>query len=200
VSTLRTSEPRFRRLIDAIAEYVALPSWEIHGERFVAGEVLEALILQESGGLPAARRYEPHHDAPGRRDSAEDADTPNLDDGLLEDDASYGLMQVLGSNVRRLVGAHARPCEACGLREPGGLNFGFLLRPLTGMAFGLRVLLEELDLTDGSWSRSLARYNGGPSGESVQPDGKMRRQIYVDEVERKCVIVREDRKDAGWIR
>lgn len=188
MSNLRTSEPRLRRLIDASAQFVGLPPWEIHGERFLAGEVLEALILQESGGRPTARRYEPHHDVPGRTDRAEDGDTPLVDDGPLEDDASYGLIQVLGTNVRRMIGA-----------PPGTpLNFGFLFRPLTGLAFGLRILLEEHLATGGNWARALARFNGGPTGERMAPDGTMRLQRYVEEVEAKCVLVRLDRRERQW--
>lgn len=188
VSSLRTSESRFRRLIDATAEFIGLPPWEIHGERFLPGEVLEALILQESGGRPEARRYEPHHDTAARRDAASDGDTFDHDDGPLEDDASYGLIQVLGSNVRRLVGA-----------PPGTpMDFGFLLRPLAGLAFGLRVLLIELDATDESWARALARYNGGPTGEVMTATGAMRRQEYVDDVEAKCHVVRVDRRENDW--
>ena len=95
-----------------------------------------------------------------------------LDDGPLEDDASYGLMQVMGYNARRLVGA-----------LPGTkLDFGFLLLPITNLAFGLRVLLGELAATGNVVARALARYNGGPTGDSLDGNGVMRRQVYVDGV------------------
>ena len=86
----------YRPLIDACALQVGLPPW---GD-LRSGEWLEGLILQESGGNPKARRYEPHQDRAGRPDAPSDGDQPGIDDGQLEDDASYGLMQVMGSNVR----------------------------------------------------------------------------------------------------
>jgi len=165
-----------------------LPSWEVHGDLFLPGELLEAVVLQESAGHPAARRYEPHQDRAGRRDASEDADRPGADDGLFEDDASYGLMQVMGYNARRIVGA-----------SPGTpLNFGFLLRAQAGLAFGLRILVDELEATGGDVPRALARYNGGPTGDVLEPQGTMRRQVYVDGVEAKAFLVRGNRLERGW--
>src|SRR5262245_7846063 len=152
---------RYRQLLDAIAVECALPGWK----QFPAGVWLEALVMQESSGNPLARRYEPHHDVAGRKDAASDGDKIGQDDGLLEDDASYGLMQVLGSNVRRIIGA-----------PPGTpLHFDFLMRPLAGIAFGLRVLLDELRVSHNDVDQALARYNGGSTGAmlipTTSPDG-----------------------------
>jgi len=170
-----------RPLIQGAAFAANLPWWRT----WAPAEWLEALVLQESGGNPTAMRYEPHHDRPGRPDAATDGDQPDHDDGILEDDRSYGLMQVLGSNIRRIVGA-----------PPGTpLNFGFTLRPLMGMALGCRVLAEELsnDTTVNAVARALARYNGGPAG-NPGPDGLLRNQSYVDGVARWAEKVHSDRK------
>ncbi len=159
---------RYRRLIDVAAELVALPKWDYVGTSlFAPGEWLEGLVLHESNGDPRAIRYEAHQDvaAPG------DPDTPGQDDGLLEDDKSYGLMQVMGYNARRL----------CGVPEGTPMNFGFLLLPMTGIAFGLRILTAELTATGGHVASALARYNGGSWGNPVR-GGRLRNQDYVDRV------------------
>ena len=182
---MRTRE--YRPLIDACALQVGLPPW---GD-LRPGEWLEGLVLQESGGDPRARRYEPHQDRPGRADAAGDGDQPDVDDGELEDDASYGLMQVMGSNARRL----------CGLRPGTPMRFGFLLLPITNLAFGLRILAAELVATQGSVVRALCRFNGGPTGDALVSDGRgatvFRRQVYADGVVMHARAVREDRQRAG---
>jgi soluble lytic murein transglycosylase-like protein len=154
-----------RPLLAALAERSRLPAWN----GWPASVWLEALVLQESGGNPNAVRYEPALD---RRRGPGVADRPGVDDGWQEDDKSYGLMQVLGSNVRRLSGL-----------PPGTpMDYTFLTDPVVGLAFGLRVLRAELDATGGDVARALARYNGGPSGERKSADGTMRCQAYVDGV------------------
>lgn len=169
-----------RPLIAASAQQLGLPWWR----SYPPDVWLEAVILQESAGNPKARRYEAHQDQPGRRDAADDADNPAKDDGQLEDDASYGLMQIMGYNARRLVGA-----------GPGtALNFGFLLLPITNIAFGLRILLAELQATSGNVARALARYNGGPTGDAPGPNGTLRRQVYVDGVAAHADRVLRERK------
>jgi soluble lytic murein transglycosylase-like protein len=161
-----------------------LPWWR----GYAPGELLEALVMQESGGNPRARRYEPHQDTATRSDARSDGDVAGQDDGPLEDDASYGLIQILGSNVRRLVGAPpATP-----------LNFGFLFDPALGLGFGLMILKLELAYTHGHVERALARYNGGPTGDTMVADSKggfvLRRQEYVDGVARWIERVHSDRK------
>lgn len=173
-----------RPLIDACAAQTGLPQW---GE-FAPGVWLEGLILQESTGNPKARRYEPHQDRAGRHDAAEDADRPDVDDAQLEDDASYGLMQVMGYNARRL----------CGVPPGTPMDFRFLFLPITGIAFGLRVLSGELAATGGSVVRALCRYNGGPTGDAKVDDGRgslqFRRQEYVDLVLAKTQLAQHDRR------
>lgn len=139
---------------------------------YAPSEWLEGLILAESAGNPKARRYEPHQDTGVRKVRELDPDSPDIDDGLLEDDASYGLMQVMGYNVRQL----------CGVAKGTPMNFGFLYLPITNLSFGLRILTAELQATRGDVSRALARYNGGPTGETLQPNGKMRLEAYVRRV------------------
>src|SRR5262245_832516 len=137
-----------RPLIEAAAGFVGLPPWEWAGERYAPSEWLEALVLVESGGNHRAVRYEPGHDV------VADGDRPGRDDGLLEDDKSYGLMQVLGSNIRRL----------CGVEPGTQMHFGFTLLPLTNLALGLRILTGELAAVGGDVAKALARYNGGRRG------------------------------------
>jgi hypothetical protein len=186
----------YRKLIDAAAELVDLPDWtygglpwgsiRCGGERFTAGEWLEGLILAESGGDPNAVRYEPHQDRSDRHDHAADPDTPDHDDELLEDDTSYGLCQVLGTNIRRLTGL-----------APGTpQHHGFALEPIESLRLGLRVLLEELKATGRDVPRALARYNGGPTGDRIEASGEMRRQAYVERVYRHALAVRGDRRRA----
>lgn len=163
---------KLRPVIDAMADLVGLPEWQHRDlDPFTGGEWLEGLILQESDGDPNAVRYE------GHQDQSPDGDTPNVDDGLWEDDRSYGLMQVMGYNAR----------VYCGVPLGTRMNFAFLLRPLANLAFGLRLLGEELVDTGGDVATALARYNGGPSGNPV--GGPLRTQSYVDGVAAHAGIV-----------
>jgi soluble lytic murein transglycosylase-like protein len=112
---------------------------------------------------------------------------------MLEDDRSYGLMQLLGSNARRI-------CEV----PPGvGMGFSWLLDPSKNIACAKDVLLYELKATGGNVSRALARYNGGPTGEKIvlvgglvgRVNGKMqmRCQGYVDLIRKAAARVEADR-------
>jgi transglycosylase-like protein with SLT domain len=163
-----------RNLIDTAAAHARLPEWN----GLPGGVWLEALILQECGGNPDAVRYESAHDT-----TARGVDRPGVDDGDREDDKSYGLMQVLGSNVRRI----------CGVPPDVALNYGFLRTPLIGMGFGLFILNAELQATGHDVNRALARYNGGPTGDHRDASGRLRRQEYVDGVRRWTDRVRHDR-------
>lgn len=158
---------RYRALIDAAAAVVGLPAWMEGHELYAPGEWLEGMILVESGGNPRAVRYEGHRDKP----SPDEGDEPGQDDGLLEDDCSYGLLQVMGFNVRVL----------CGVAPGIPMNFGFMLLPVTNIAFGLRVLSAELSATNLHVPSALARYNGGPWRN---PPGSedLRNRAYVDKV------------------
>ena len=161
---------RYRSLIDALAAHAGLPPWKLADSTYPGATWLEGQILQESSGDPRARRYE------GLLDHVPDGDTPGIDDGIWEDDASYGLLQVLGSNLRAMVGV------PIGIR----MSFEFALRPATGLCFGVRHLVDEC-LRTVSWDvpRGLARYNGGPGGSLEVAKGGalvLRRQDYVDAV------------------
>jgi len=164
-----------------MAAFVALPVWEYRGEVFAPGEWFEALVLGESGGDPKAIRYEAH------QDRVADGDQPGQDDGTREDDKSYGLTQLMGYNARML----------CGVPPRTRMDFSFLFLPLANLAFGLRLLAEELAITGGDVARALARYNGGPSGTSLVPgpDGSLvlRRQEYVDRIAHHSRLVVRDR-------
>ena len=168
---------KYRSLIDALAAHAHLPPWHMGSQVYPGSAWLEGQVLQESAGDPRARRYE------GHLDRVADGDAPGVDDAIWEDDASYGLLQVLGSNLRAMVGV-----------PPGTrMSFEFALRPAAGLVFGIRHLCDEcLQPVDGDVARALARYNGGPRGTSLVPGpgGRglvLRRQDYVDAV-------------AGWTR
>lgn len=162
---------RLRPVIRAMTESVALPAW---GE-FSGAIWFESLVLQESGADPRAIRYEAHQDI------KQDADVSGHDDGMLEDDKSYGLCQVMGYNIRKMVG----------VAEGVPMNFGFALLPLTNLTLGLRVILGELPAARGQVGVALARYNGGPSG-NPRADGTLRNQEYVNLVAAWTRRVQED--------
>jgi hypothetical protein len=162
---------RFRSLIDVLAAHAQLPPWNHGGETWPAAVWLEGQVLQESSGNPRARRYEP------ALDRRPDGDTPGADDGAFEDDASYGLLQVLGSNIRAQLGI------APGVR----MSFEFAYDPAEGLLRGIRHLQTECFRIAGTdVARALAIYNGGPRGTSLVPgpggELVLRRQDYVDAV------------------
>lgn len=191
-------DAKLRAVIDAAAALVSLPSFAFRSTTYNPGELLEGLILTESAGNPRARRYEPHQDRAGRKDQAQDADLPNQDDGDLEDDASYGLMQVMGYNIRRL----------CQVPDGTAMKFGWCFLPLINISLGLRVLLGELEAvrlevaankipSGRNVDRALARYNGGPTGDDLV-GGAFRLQAYVDKVGRNAALARADRQRLNW--
>lgn len=184
---------KYRQLLDAAAVQVDLPQWVYRGQAFRAGEWLEGLVLGESNGNPRARRYEPHQDRAARRDAPSDPDTPDTDDGVLEDDASYGLFQVMGYNARLLVGAELGTA----------MRFDWLFLPVINVALGLRILTGELSRVKNEIAlgkhpfhqqveRALCRYNGGPTGDALV-DGDLRLRRYIDRVAEHALAVQRDR-------
>jgi hypothetical protein len=198
VTELRTAEPRLRRMIDAVAALEQLPSFSFKADTFTPGELLEGLVLTESSGNPQARRYEPHQDAAGRKDAALDPDPPGVDNGPVEDDASYGLTQVMGYTLKGLLEVD----------RPVRLNYSLLYRPLFGLAAGVEVLKRELAAVfrvsptqseNERTARALARYNGGPSGDAWDAErGAMRRQEYVELVAKNAKRAQDDRRARNW--
>lgn len=192
MSELRTGEPRLRAFIDAAAGLVGLPPFQYRGRGYTPGELLEGLILSESAGNPRARRYEPHQDRASRTDAPRDPDIADQDDGELEDDASYGLCQVMGFNARVL----------CGVPPGIPMRFGWLFLPQVNIATGLRILHSELTVVyalhphesqQERLVRALARYNGGPTGDSIV-NGDIRLRVYVDRVAAHAEVARADRR------
>lgn len=215
MTTLPTGEPNLRRLIDAVATY-ALPTWRSrrYGVTLQPGEWLEGLILTESSGNPRASRYEPHLDRANRRDAAADPDTCDVNDGDLEDDRSYGLCQILGSNVRSLCGAvpllvvgefNHRPVRAVSADDEDAfwapMSFAFAFLPAINLSLGARLLRGELSAVGGGdVERALARYNGGPTGDDIKPEygNDMRLRAYVDRIVKNSRTVIADRAAIGW--
>jgi hypothetical protein len=185
-----------------------LPSWSYRGQLYAAAAWFEGLVYQESVGEPRARRYEPHQDRASRMDAPADPDVCDHDDGELEDDASYGLCQIMGYTARSLVGVdkvtlHGGKLAVTDTGAYPPMRFGWLFRPLTNLSFGLRLLHEELQavqrdvgrtvLSPGDEiARALCRYNGGPTGDNLV-DGDLRLRAYADRVAARAALVRADR-------
>jgi hypothetical protein len=198
VSELRTAEPRFRAYIDAAANFAGLPHFSYRDHEFSPGELLEGQILAESNGDRMARRYESHQDRAARTDAPRDPDTHDQDDGDLEDDASYGLLQVMGFNARVL----------CGCRPGTPMKFGWLFLPQTNISLGLRILLAEMaavyrvhphEAESERLVRALCRYNGGPTGDAwIMETHDFRLRKYVDHVAANALRAQESRRLMGW--
>lgn len=185
VPALLLPTTRYRLYLDACALMQGLPTWRpTLGELYQPGEWLEGIILAESSGNPAARRYEPALDA-----RITPAGQPQADDGDFEEACSWGPMQVLGGNIRRLLD----------LPLGAKINFRAIAANWTiGVQLGLMVLTGELRATGGDVARALARYNGGPTGDRVMPDGSLRRATYVEWVRSRTQKVYLDRGRVGY--
>lgn len=199
---------RWRLAIEGMVRVSGLPPWSYRGQLYTGAAWFEGLVYQESVGEPRARRYEPHQDRASRMDAPADPDVCDHDDGELEDDASYGLCQIMGYTARALVGIDKVTLRGgklvvadTGVYPP--MRFGWLFRPLTNLSLGLRLLHEELQavqrdvaktvLSPGDEiSRALCRYNGGPTGDNLV-DGDLRLRAYADRVAARAALVRADR-------
>jgi len=159
------TQERIRAIIDQIAPQFS-----------VDPDVVEAIVWVESSGNPKARRYEAH------QDRKPDGDTPGVDDGIHEDDASYGLAQIMGYTARKL-----------GFK---GDNFEALYDERLSIAFCCKLLLQNLRASAMNYRFAVARYNGGPQG-NPRPDGTCRNQDYVDKVFRTMEQLRKKRQKQG---
>jgi Transglycosylase SLT domain. len=211
--TLKTSDRALRELIDDVARYRELPPWAYRGVQFDPGTLLEAIVITESAGDPRATRYEPHQDRTGRPDQVGDQDRPLVNDGPVEDDTSYGLMQVMGYNLKLMLGA-AITIDGRRFPDPSKrVDFTLFFDPEVNLILATRLLCEEIvhvekeiargnrdpvDVPTEVIDRALMRYNGGPSGDDRQDDGTRRLQAYVDKVARNALMVKADRRNVGW--
>ena len=202
---------RWRPAIDGMVRISGLPSWQYRGQIYSPSTWFEGLVFQESVGEPRARRYESHQDRATRMDAPADPDVCDHDDGDLEDDASYGLCQIMGYTARSLIGIEKSTLHGGKLvfadAAHGGvyppMRFGWLFRPLTNLSLGLRLIHEELQavkreiastvLSPGDEiARALCRYNGGPTGDNLV-GGDLRLRAYADRVAKRAALVRADR-------
>jgi hypothetical protein len=182
-ATLPTRQ--YRPLIEALAAHYRLPAWPSLG---TGAEWFEGLVMAESSGDARARRYEPHQDKAGRPDASADADEPGVDDGDIEDDASYGLTQVMGYNARKILSAP----------RSGRMGYAWMYDAPAALWLGFRMIVAELAAVNGDVERALARYNGGPTGDDPTPNPQtgrqeMRRQDYVRRVCRATAQVQADK-------
>lgn len=149
-------------------------------------QLVEALVLQESGGNPWALNPEPRYryfwdirkKAPFRALTAAEiaAKIPPADFHSLAGDpdqewwaqqASFGVCQVMGAVAREL-----------GCTEP---YLTALCDPVIGLRFGCKKLAVEVKWADGDLSSALAAYNGGRGGNA--PGTKpLRNAAYADTV------------------
>lgn len=98
---------------------------------------LAFVVKKESNFEPEARRYEKHHDERGDKEPHRDAfkqfqefsDLPNQDDERWEDDASYGLCQIMGSTAIWL-----------GWKPESDKGFHELFDPATNLDLGAQYL------------------------------------------------------------
>lgn len=164
----------YRPVIDAMASFVALPAWNIDGDHFSGGEWFEGLVLTESAGNADAVRYERRLDPNGH------------DDGMFEEAKSYGLVQLLGTTIRRL----------CGVPAGTRVDFTFALLPIVNLSLGLRLLEANLVAAHGDVAGALARYNAGWKGAEKDASGQLRAQAYVDRVRANASLVHIDRAHA----
>lgn len=187
--------PVLRSTIDSAAALYALPTWfySIGGqtEMFRSAVWLEGMCLVESSYNLRATRYESHLDRPGRKDQPSDGDTPGQDNFLREDDTSYGLLQIMGFNIKAALGLRSLPVP---------MDFSFAFDPLVNLYLGCWVLRGELRAVGGDVTRALARYNGGPTGDDPDPNngGDIRLRAYVNKVAKASLQVRDDRLQKGW--
>jgi hypothetical protein len=172
---------KYRGLIEQKTLQQQLPLWMYQGEVWPAYVWFEGLVLQESSGDPNARRYEKHQDKPG------DPDTPGVDDGSMEDDASYGLCQIMGTTAKWLLK----------LNPQKPMSMVWLYDPDINLMLGARLLAKLLPDVGMDVARALCRYNGGGTGDKII-NGVYRRQEYVDLVAKRTRQVDQDIKN--WTR
>lgn len=161
----------YREVIQLAARMFGFP----HLGGYPAEVWLEAMILQESSGNPHARRYEL------ALDRKPDQDVPLLDDLLLEDDASYGLMQVLGSTYK----------EVLGIPQGTTVSFSVLENPIVNIGVGCIYLSKLMGQVNNDAVRALCRYNGGGRGDELVA-GRYRRQEYPAAILARCPGVEDD--------
>lgn len=107
-------------------------------------DLLEALVLQESGGMADAFRYEPgFFERYLAGNSAYDGAIPR------RVSSSYGLTQIMYPTAQTL--GYDGPPE-------------MLFVPLVNLDYGARYLRKLLDRYEGDTRKALAAYNGGPGG------------------------------------
>lgn len=124
--------------------------------------LVEAMVIQESGGITSAVRYER-----GFWDRYLAADPKYKDKDPLRVSSSYGLMQVMYP----VAAEQGFPYE-----DPE-----YLCVPSIGLDIGCRTFKNLLTWAQGNEDQALAAYNGGKGGNTTPP---FRNQTYVERVRR----------------
>jgi soluble lytic murein transglycosylase-like protein len=131
-------------------------------------DVIEAVVLTESGGLANAYRYEPAYWA--RYIQHHKSDHLRLMHPRRVA-ASYGLMQVMYPTAYSL-GFRGEPEE--------------LFLPQQSLLYGVRLLGEHLSWSQGHLDAALAAYNGGRKGNAGPP---YRNGVYLAKVKKHLATI-----------
>jgi len=145
-------DPYVLQVVAAIAHYINIPFWR----GYKPWEILAGIVLTESSGNPNARRFEPGEAVKYG---------VQLDRGQHEPFASWGLMQVMGTNINVQLGL-APDCTMLNFKKFGG-------RELLGLAFGARELVEAMAMHKDDFEAALGQYNGGAWGAQREPGNMM---------------------------
>lgn len=156
----------------------------------LSANLVEAIVLQESGGNTWATRPEPAYrylvtaktGQPFRFLSPNEAASklpPSDFHGILPSGAlqewlgqqtSWGLMQVMGAVAREL-----------GFKAP---YFAELTDPMTGLHFGCKHFANQLAWSKGNVNRALGAYNAGHGGaDGVGQDYATKVQVWLRQIE-----------------
>lgn len=128
--------------------------------------LLEAMVLKESGGVPARTRYEPHFTYLTDVGIHAKRTGVSIDTERIGQMMSWGPLQVMGGTARELgfLGLFPELCE-----------------PATGLRFGATCLKKKIEKYP-DIEEAVAAYN---AGSPMREGTRLRNQVYVDWVMQK---------------